>query len=87
MLALNYALLKYFTKVDEASVEDVMKALEPDYKNFRSFNKKAMTEAIMTAEKNGLLEETRYTYNDKHEVVTYYHAHDEGKEVINSYIK
>ena len=37
MRPLNYAMLKYFTTVDEASVDDVMKDLEADYSTFTAF--------------------------------------------------
>ena len=68
MLPLNYAILKYFTTVEEACATDVI-------------------EALMTAEKNGLLEETRCELNDADELEVYYHAHEEGRATINKYIK
>jgi DNA-binding PadR family transcriptional regulator len=87
MLPLNYAMLKYYTHVDEASVDDVISALKDKYGNFKAFSKDKMTEAVMTAEKNGLLEETRYEYDKNHKVRIYYHANDDGTRIINSYIK
>ena len=57
MKPLNYAILKYFTKVEEASADDVIRALKPEYGEFKALNKKAVIEALMTAEANGLLAE------------------------------
>ena len=40
MKPLNFAILKYFTKVDEACADDVIEALKPEYGNFRMLKKK-----------------------------------------------
>lgn len=87
MKPLNYAILKHFTKVDEACADDVMKALAAEYSNFKAFQKPAVMSAIMTAEANGLLEETRFDMDSNNELRVYYRAHEEGAETINHYIK
>jgi len=86
MKPLNYAMLKHFTTVEEASVSDVMEALKSEYGHFKAFNRGALTSAIMTAEANGLLEETRFELTTEKELVVYYRAHEEGAETINYYI-
>ena len=87
MKPLNYAILKYFTTVKEASVNDVMEALKDDYKGLKSFNKKEIINALLTAEANGLIEETRVDLDKNDELEIFYHATEESKETINSYIK
>lgn len=87
MKPLNYAILKYFTKVDEACADDVINALKGEYGNFKALRKKAVITALMTAEANGLLEETRFELDDNKELKVYYHAHEEGAATINKYIK
>lgn len=87
MKPLNYAILKYFTTVEEACADDVMDALRSTYSHFKAFNKAAMISAIMTAEANGLLEETRFDMDTKNELRVYYHAHEEGAATINQYIR
>ena len=87
MKPLNYAILKLFTTVEEACADDVMAALKGEYSNFKAFNKPDMIAAIMTAEANGLLEETRYDMDANNELRVYYRAHEEGAETINHYIK
>ena len=86
MKPLNYAILKYFTKVNEACADDVINALKGEYGSFSALKKPAVIEAIMTGEANGLLEETRYDTDEKGELRVYYHAHEEGAATINSYI-
>lgn len=87
MKPLNYAILKHFTKVEEACADDVIQALEGEYGNFKALNKKAVITALMTAEANGLIEETRFELDTNKELKVYYHAHEEGAATINMYIK
>jgi hypothetical protein len=87
MKPLNYAILKYFTKVNEACADDVIGALKGEYGSFKALKKPAVIEAIMTGEANGLLEESRFDLDEKGELRVYYRAHEEGAATINSYIK
>ena len=87
MRPLNYAMLKYFTTVDEASVDDVMKDREADYSTFTAFKRERMQEALMTAEKNGLISETRVDLDDNGDLRVFYGADAEQRDTINSYIK
>lgn len=87
MKPLNYAILKHFINVKESCADDVIEALKGEYGKFKSLRKPAVIEAIMTAEANGLLEETRYDFDPQGQLRVYYHAHKEGADTINSYIK
>lgn len=87
MRPLNYAILKYFTTVKEACADDVIEALKGEYGHFKGLKKDAVIEAIMTGEANALLEETRFELDSKGELKVYYHAHKEGADTINTYIK
>ena len=86
MKPLNYAILKFFTTVKEACADDVMDALKGEYSHFKAFKKDAVISALMTAEANGLLEETRFEMDANNELKVYYHAHEEGAATINHYI-
>ena len=44
-------------------------------------------EALMTAEKNGLISESRFDLDGAGEVRVYYSADQEQRDTINSYIK
>lgn len=87
MKPLNYAMLKYFTKINEACADDVINALKGEYGNFKALKKKAVITALMTAEANGLIEETRYELDKNGELRVYYRAHEDGADTINKYIK
>lgn len=86
MKPLNYAILKYFTRVKEACADDVIKELKGEYGNFKALKKNAVVNALMTAEANGLIEETRFELDKNKELKVYYHAHEEGAATINKYI-
>lgn len=87
MKPLNYAILKYFTKVEEACADDVIEALKGKYGNFKALKKEAVITALMTAEANGLIEETRFELDKSNQLRVYYHAHEEGAATINKYIR
>ena len=87
MKPLNYAILKYFTKVNEACAEDVIEALKDEYGNFKALKRDDVISALMTAEANGLLEETRFEMDKTGNLRVYYHANKEGAATINKYIK
>ncbi|WP_419781124.1 hypothetical protein [Maridesulfovibrio sp.] len=87
MIPLNYAILKHFTKVEEACADCVMEALKNEYGSFKAFKKPSIINALMTAEANGLLEESRFDLDSNQELRVYYRAHEEGAETINKYIK
>lgn len=86
MLPLNYAILKMVTKVEEACADCVIDALRATYESHKAFKKAAIIEALMTAEANGLLEETRFDLDEQGELRVYYRAHEEGAATINKYI-
>ncbi len=87
MKPLNYAILKYFTKVEEACADDVIEALKGEYGNFKALKKNAVITALMTAEANGLIEETRFELDRSNQLKVYYHAHEDGAATINKYIR
>ena len=86
MKPLNYAILKYFTTVDEANADEIIFELKDQYGSFRGLKKKSVVETLMTAKANGILEETRYDLDEKGELRIYYRANKEGRDIINKYI-
>ena len=87
MKPLNYAILKYFTKVEEGCAEEVIESLRGEYGKFKALNRKDVITALMTAEANGLLEETRFELDEENNLRVYYHAHEDGAATINKYIE
>ncbi len=86
MKPLNYAILKFMTTVDDACAEDIIAALRDIYGNFKAFTPKAITETLLTAEVNGLLEQSRCELDEKGELRLYFKAHADGAAAINRYI-
>lgn len=86
MLPLNYAILKYFTTVERASADDVIAALKPEYGHFKGLRKSEVVEALMTAEKNALLEEDDFDLDENGELRVYYKAGPESRATIRRYI-
>ncbi|WP_067516292.1 hypothetical protein [Endozoicomonas ascidiicola] len=86
MKPLNYAVLKYFTTVPDACIQDVMEALKDEYGDFKAFQQDQLISACMTAEANGLLEESRFELDNNNELRVYFRAHEEGAATINKYI-
>jgi DNA-binding PadR family transcriptional regulator len=87
MKPLNYAILKHFTKVKEACADDVIEALKGQYGNFKALKKNDIVTALMTAEANGLIEETKFNMDRSGNLRIYYHANEEGAATINKYIE
>ena len=87
MRPLYYAMLKWMTTVNEACVADAIDALKGEYGSFKMCRPKPMQEALMTAEKNGLLEESSFDMDEHNELRVYYKVTDYGKQMINDYIK
>ena len=86
MKPLNYAILKHFTKVDNACADDVMEALKAQYGHFKAFTKNDFITALMTAETNGLIAEKSFEMDKSGNLRIYYHANEESVATINSYI-
>lgn len=87
MKPLNYAILKYFTKIEEACADDVIEALKGKYGSFKALKKKYVINTLMTAEANGLIKETRFELDENNQLRIYYHVYEEGVATINKYIK
>ena len=87
MMPLNFAILKLFTDGRQASPENVMEALRPEYGSFKALNKEDVLTALMTAESNGLLEESHFELDDSGEVRIYFRANEEAIATINKYIR
>lgn len=84
-LTLNYAILKHFTRVEKASANEIMVALEKDFATHRAFKKDSIIESLMTAKENGLIDEIGYELQGD-ELVVFYGASEEQKNTINKYI-
>ncbi|MDR0308655.1 MAG: hypothetical protein LBH87_01845 [Coriobacteriales bacterium] len=87
MLPLNFAILKLFEEGEEYDTIDVMEKLQGQYSKFRAFKFNAVQESLMSAEKNGMLDEVRYGMDANENLRVYYKANDYGMDMIKNYIK
>ena len=87
MKPLNYAILKLFTDGREACPEDVIEALKGEYGHFKALNKRDVLTSLMTAESNGLLEESRFELDEEGEVRMFFRSNEEGIATISKYIR
>ena len=87
MMPFTYAILKYMTTVEEASADDVMKAIAKDYSGNKQYKKPNVLEILMAAKENGLLEETRFEFDENREIRVYFRSPEDGAATINGYIK
>ena len=87
MLPLNYAILRLFLNDNEYDVNGVMEKLKDEYSSFRAFKPAGVNESLMSAEKNGLLEESRFELDDSGKLNVYYKATEYGVDMITQYIK
>ncbi len=87
MLPLNYAVLRYFTTVEHATVDGVMEALKAQYGNYRAFTRHAILTALFVAKANLILDESYYELDDKNELQLYFKVTEDGRKMIATYIK
>ncbi len=87
MMPLNYAILRYMTTVPEACAEDIYQALAPHYPKRKDCSVVGIREALLTAEVNGLLEQSRCELDEHDTLRLYFRAHEEGRATIAHYIR
>ena len=87
MRPLNYAILKLYEDGSEIDVQGVITHLEDEYRSFSAFKPKAINESLMSAEKNGLLEESNWELDSDGELHVYYQATPYGLDMIKGYIR
>lgn len=87
MRPLYYEMLLQFKDGKELCVNDLIDLLKPQYGSFKMLKFPAMQEAVMSAEKNGLLDESRFDLDENGNLRVYYKVNDYGVQMMNSYIK
>jgi len=87
MLPLNYAILKLFETGAELDTAAVMARLTNQYAKFRAFKVASVQESLMSAEKNDLLERSRFALDDAGDLHVYYRVTDYGRGMIARYIR
>lgn len=76
MISLDFAVLKYFTKVEEACAQDITNALKEEYDSFKDLKKRSVIMTLMTAEAFGAVKRTRFQFDENGKIEVYYRAHE-----------
>ena len=87
MRPLYYSMLLLFKDGKERCVNDVINELKPEYNGFNMLKFPAVQEGLMTAQQNGLLDETRFDLDEEGKLRVYWKVNDYGMQMINGYIK
>jgi hypothetical protein len=82
MISLNFEILKYFTKVEEACADDITNALKGEYDSFKNLKKRSVIVTLMTAEAFGAIEKTRFQLDENGEIKVYYRSNKKNEVTI-----
>ena len=85
-LPLNYAIMLYFTKHGEGDADSIMEELRPEYGGYRMFKKRGVTESLMTAKENGILEEVRTELAEGDELRVWYKLTEYGTDLVKKFL-
>ena len=83
---LNYAILTCVWQDGPCDAEDVVARLAPRYGRHRAFRKPAVVEALMTAERNGILEETGARLSADGALLIQYRVTDYGAALMRRFL-
>lgn len=87
MKPLYYSMLLLFKDGKERCVNDVIEELKPEYAHFKMLKFAAVQEGLMTANNNGLLDETKFDLDENGNLRVYWKVNDYGMQMMNTYIK
>ena len=86
LMPLYYAIVKHFMDGEKHCADNVMKALEPLYGDYKLFTKKDIGEALDTAKENGLLDEIDCDLDENNELRIFFQVNEFGRDMIDRYI-
>ena len=87
MKALSYAIMEYFTTVEEACVNDVINVLkDAGYSSHKQLKPKSVHETLKTAVSNGLFVESRYDLDEAENLRIFYKITDYGKNMVTNFL-
>ena len=83
---LNYAILRCVLEDGPCDADDVIARLAPEYGRRRAFRRPAVVEALMTANQNGILEETDASLSDEGALLIQYRVTDYGAALMRRFL-
>ena len=86
LLPMRFRLLQYLSTVEENTVEDVMKALKPEYGSEKQFSKINLSNSLFSMKENGLIDDKKVELDSNGELRIYYSVNDEGRMLLKKYL-
>ncbi len=86
MLPARTAVLNHICKVGEASINEIMEALKPEYGHEKQFNKTLYLDHVLSLEANGLIAMSTYSLDEKNELDLSYKIVDDGRSAVEKYV-
>lgn len=85
-LPLRFRILHYVSTVDKAAVEQIMKALEPEYGTEKQFTNKVFMDHLLDMKANFIIDDNDVALDEKGGLIIYYSINDEGKRLLKKYL-
>lgn len=86
LLPLRFRMLHYISTVDKTNVDEIMKALKPEYGTEKQFTKEVFVEHLMDLKANFVIDDNDVELDNKGDLVVYYSINDEGNRLLKKYL-
>ena len=86
LLPARMAVLNYLNKVKDASVEEIMTAMKPQYGREGQFTKKMYLNHAMALEANGMCDLAGYELDKNGQLLTRFAINEAGRDAVNKYV-
>ena len=87
MEALNFAIMKYMTTVEDDCVSGVIEAMKAKgYGSWKQLKPASVQETLKTAVANGLCDESRFDMDENNELRVYYKVNDYGRDMVRKFL-
>ncbi|AEG60340.1 hypothetical protein V6C32_00160 [Desulforamulus ruminis] len=86
LLPLRFRILHYLSTVEKACVDEIMKALKPEYGTEKQFKKQVFMNHLLDMKANFILDDNDVALDEKGELVIYYSINPEGRKLLKKYL-
>ncbi|RRD94085.1 hypothetical protein EII17_09825 [Clostridiales bacterium COT073_COT-073] len=86
LLPARMAVLNRLSKVESASIEQMMEALRPEYGHEKQFNYNDYLEHMMALEANGYATLKKYEVDGNGKIILFYGITEDGKVSVEKYV-
>lgn len=86
-LPLSYAIIKLFTDGKSRCAQNVVEALEGDYRNSKMLTVKDVDEMLATSKENGLLVESDAKIDSNKDLLVFFRLSKYGQGMVEKYIR